>query len=132
MIDNRARIPCLLLLALVTACGSRSTTSQARPDRNLLSAEEIRAAGYADALTTVQSLRPLWLNKRGVSSINLQESVKIYLDGSLLGGPDQLQAINTSTIGSIRYMDAIEATARWGLDHGLGAIVVSTRREGRT
>jgi hypothetical protein len=28
---------------------------------------------------------------------------------------------------SIRYIDGIAASARWGLDHGQGVILVSTR-----
>jgi hypothetical protein len=126
---RRARVPLLGLLLLLAACGGRSSTQGQRLDRNLLSEEEMLAAGYSDALTTVQSLRPQWLNKRGVSSINLQESIKVYLDNSLMGGPEQLQQITTRSISTIRYLDGIAATSRWGLDHGQGAIMVSTRRE---
>jgi len=57
----------------------------------------------------------------------LQESIKVYLDGSLMGGPEQLRQIQVRSISSIRFLDGLEATNRWGLDHGLGAIVVSTR-----
>jgi hypothetical protein len=31
----------------------------------------------------------------------------------------------------MRYFDGLQASQRWGLDHGMGAIVVSTRRESR-
>ncbi len=89
----------------------------------------MQAAGYADAFTTVQSLRPQWLRQRGVSSITQRETVKVYLDGSLLGGPEFLRQITVRSISTIRYLDGLEATQRWGLDHGLGAIVVSTRSE---
>jgi hypothetical protein len=46
-----------------------------------------------------------------------------------MGGTDQLRQILVRSITTIRYMDALEATNRWGLDHGLGAILVSTRQE---
>jgi hypothetical protein len=124
-------LPVALLLGatlLAGACASGSGARTARSDRNLLSTEEIQAAGYSDAFEAVQALRPQWLRSRGATSINLQESVKVYLDGSLLGGPEYLRQITPRSISSIRYLDALEATQRWGLDHGLGAIVVSTRQ----
>jgi hypothetical protein len=85
-------------------------------------------AGYSDAFTTVQTLRPQWLRQRGALSITQRESVKVYLDGSLYGGAESLRQITTRSISSIRYLDALEATQRYGLDHGQGAIVVSTRK----
>ena len=127
MMRRRAAIPLLAAVLLLTACSSNPAPAGPRTDRNLLSKTEIEAAGYTDAFTAVQSLRPQWLRARGVSSLNQSESIKVYLDGSLLGGTDQLKQITTRSISSIRYYDALEATQRWGLDHGLGAIVVSTR-----
>jgi hypothetical protein len=56
--------------------------------------------------------------------------VKVYLDGSLMGGLDQLKAISVRSIASIRFLDGLEASNRWGLNHGMGAIVVSTRESG--
>jgi hypothetical protein len=91
----------------------------------------METAGYGDAFSVVQALRPRWLWTRGSTSINQEESVKVYLDGSLMGGPEYLRQIPVRSISSIRFMDGLEATNRWGLDHGLGAILVSTRREGR-
>lgn len=51
----------------------------------------------------------------------------MYLDDSLLGGPDYLKQIAVSSISSIRFVDGLDASNRWGLDHGMGAIVVLTR-----
>jgi hypothetical protein len=90
-------------------------------------AEELRASGYQDAFSAVQALRPQWLWTRGTTSINQAETVKVYLDGSLMGGVEQLRQIPVRSIASIRHLDGLEATNRWGLDHGLGAIMVSTR-----
>jgi len=111
------------------AAGSGTRGGAGGGDRKALTAEEMEASGYTDAFTVVQALRPLWLSTRGTSTINQQESVKIYMDGNLLGGPDQLRGIPIRSIASMRFLDGLEATNRWGLDHGLGAIVVSTRRE---
>jgi hypothetical protein len=114
---------------LMGACAG--SLSQGRSDRNVISEQELQAAAATDAYNVVQALRPLWLQKRGPSTITLQESVKVYLDGSLLGGPEYLRQIDVLTVSAIRYMDALEATQRWGLDHGQGAIVVVSRRGSR-
>ena len=118
----------LLSLAMVTAaCSSKSNGSTPRSSRDTLTAEDIQRAGGTDVLTVIQSLRPHWLARRGTSTINMRESVKVYLDGNLMGGPEQLRLINTHSISAIRHMDGLEATQRYGLDHGQGAIIVSTR-----
>jgi hypothetical protein len=125
------RLTMIVLLCLLTAaCGARAGTSEARGDPDLITTVEMQASGHQDAFSLVQSLRPQWLRVRGPSSLRGEETVKVYLDGSLLGHPDHLRQISTHSISSLRYLDGLEATQRWGLDHGAGAIVVSTR--GRT
>ena len=120
----------VLLCVVVTACSARSGASSTRSNTNVITTAEVDGSGHQDAFTLVQSLRPQWLRVRGTSSIAVREVVRIYLDGSMLGGPDHLRQISTHSISSLRYMDGLQATQRWGLDHGAGAIVVTTR--GRT
>jgi hypothetical protein len=129
MLPTRARLASLLvLLMVVTACAGRPTAGRPAPDRNVLSSEEMLKAGYPDAFMTVQALRPQWLQRRGATSIRSEATIKVYLDGSLLGGVDHLKQITTRSISTIRHYDELEASQRWGLDHGQGAIAVSTRR----
>ncbi len=117
------------ILVVVTACaGNAGGKSSAPRDRALLTTEDIQRSGAVDAFTAVQTLRPHWLTKRGSTSFRQTESIKVYLDGSLMGGPDQLRQITASSIESIRYMDGLEATQRYGLDHGQGAVLVFTRK----
>ena len=117
------------LVLLLTACAAGPARQPGSVvDRNLLTAEEITAAGYTDALRAVQSLRPQWLRIRGPTSFSQPEVViKVYLDDSLMGGPEHLERITISSISSIRFLDANEATQRWGFDHVNGAILVLTR-----
>jgi hypothetical protein len=122
---TRAVAPALILvLAACAASGRRSGGSEAR---YLLTVDEIRASGFTDAYRAVEALRPQWLRLRGVTTFTGRESVKVYIDELLLGGPDQLQQIPTASIAYIRYLDGNEATQRWGLNHGQGAILVFTR-----
>lgn len=116
-----------VLLASVEACAPPTSGTTPADSRNVLSRDEMLQAGYPDAFGTVQSLRPQWLQRRGTTSLRGGETIKVYLDGSLMGGPDQLRQIMTQSIANIRFLDGLEASERWGLDHGAGAIVVSTR-----
>ena len=128
-LSTRKGLPALFLLMLAGACSGGSARSGTAADPNVITAEQLGAAPYANAYDVVQSMRPSWLRLRGRTSISQQEYVRVYLDNSLLGGVDQLRGITTRSISSIRYLDGVRATERWGLDHGQGAIVVSTRRE---
>lgn len=121
----------LVLCVLTAGCSARAANGgTARGDINVITNAELADSGHADAYSLVQSLRPQWLRVRGTTSLSAPEVVRVYLDGSLLGGPDQLRQLSTHSINSLRYLDGLEATQRWGLDHGAGAIVVSTT--GRT
>lgn len=117
-------------LVLGVACSAAPTQRRGHASQQrLITTEELDAARYRTAFEVVEALRPQWLRTRGRTSFRAPESVKVYLDDSLLGDPEQLRQITTSSIASIRFVDSNEATMRWGLDHGHGAIVVSTRRE---
>ena len=122
------RLLVLALVAVAAGCSANSASTKSRPDRSVLSIEEIAKSGAQDAYTAVAALRPHWLSTRGTSSIRQPEIVRVYLDGNLMGGPDFLRQITTSSINAIRHMDALEATQRYGLDHGAGAILMFTRR----
>lgn len=122
----------LLLIAwlLITAgCAASGRKASAPADRSALTPEEIRSTAGTNALTVVQTLRPQWLRMRGTSTLDRRESVKVYLDGSLMGGADQLRHINAHSISSMKHLDGLEATQRYGLDHGQGAILVFTRTD---
>ena len=127
----RRRITCIVAIALMalvwTGCSARPGTPSARADVNVISAEEIAEANQTDAYSLVQNLRPNWLRVRGTSSVSGREVVRVYLDGSLLGGTDHLRQIATHSIHRLQYLSGVDATQRFGLDHGAGAILVSTR-----
>jgi hypothetical protein len=121
------------LLLFVTACATsspRSAGTSTSSSRTVLSTEEMQRAGYPDVFTTIQTLRPQWLQLRGSTRFrnNPPAQIKVYLDGSLLGGPELMKQISTKSIFDARYLDGIEASQRWGLDHDMGAIVITTRR----
>jgi len=114
---------------LLAACGTAPTQrAGVRQDQRVLTAEELEGSGYNDAFSVVQALRPQWLRTRGNTSLNQPQFIKVYLDDNLLGGTESLRTIPVNTIAKMEYLDGLEASNRWGLDHGLGAIMVTTRR----
>lgn len=116
-----------LIAVMFAGCSSASGPRAPRADVNVITAEEIAGAHQSDAYSLVQNLRPNWLRVRGASSLANPEVVRVYLDGSLLGGTDYLRQIATQSINHLQYLSGVDATQRFGLDHGAGAILVSTR-----
>jgi hypothetical protein len=57
----------------------------------------------------------------------------VYLDGTKVGDISTLSGIASPPIQFIRWYSGQEATTKWGIDHGAGAIYVSTRvtRDGK-
>lgn len=98
----------------------------ARRDSKLILLDEIRASGAATAFDLVQSLRPMWLNKRGPQSIQNEGEVHVYVGDTRMGDVDALREIAAASIASIRYLDAKEANYKFGQGHPYGAIVIST------
>lgn len=119
----------ILFVLLLSACGGNPSPGDSSPrsNRDLLTPEDFTTGDISNAYEAVQLLRSHWLRTRGVDSFRTPTEVKVYLDNSLLGGVEELRTILINNVTSIRYYDGIDATARWGLDHGQGAIVVSTR-----
>ncbi|MEP6493468.1 MAG: hypothetical protein ABJF01_12365 [bacterium] len=114
------------LIALGSACAHPTSTTE-RPDRNVITQEQMAGSKYLTVYDAVQALRSNWLSTRGPDSFANPTQVRVYLDNTLLGGVETLKTITVSTISFIKHFDGISATARWGLDHGAGVIFVSTR-----
>jgi hypothetical protein len=116
----------LLALLLATACSARAGESST--SRNFIYSDELQTVAYTDLYMVVQALRPSWLRNQSPQSFHVPEQVWVYLDGNRLGGPTELKQILPRSVVSIQFYSPIEATQRWGLDHGQGAIVVTSRR----
>lgn len=123
---QRLWLPMTLLLLL--ACASAGT--QGGRDRDLITETEIEESAMLDAFEVVRALRPEFLRTRGVSSFRATDPVEaqVYVDGVRFGNPDGLRRVPREVLREIRYIDAREATTRFGTGHGAGAILVATKR----
>ncbi len=98
-----------------------------RRDRNKITEDEITKSTEVDAFSFIQKARPQWLRVRGQASLSLSEQVWVYRYGSKIGGVGALRNVALSEVREIQYLDGSAATARFGADHGSGAILLITR-----
>jgi hypothetical protein len=108
--------------------GRTSPISVAGRDRQLLTKDEIRATQYTNLYDVVQALRGNWVRTRAADSFGKSSVVQVYLDAQRLNGLEDLRTMSPLNVESVRFFDPIQATARWGMDHGSGAIFVRTAK----
>lgn len=127
----------LALSLLIGACASGSADgvksadrpASRRASRDVLTLEEIQtASGAENAYEVVRRLRPEFLRKRGATSISTPEPnpIVVYVNGANVGGVEMLRQIRVFELKEIRYVNARDATTRYGTDHSGGALEVVT------
>jgi hypothetical protein len=119
----------VVVVAVAVACSPLPSREQTTPsgDRTLITQTQFADYHFNSAYDAVASLRSNWFNTKGPDSFSHPSAVRIYLDNVLLGDTASLRTIPATNIVYMKYFDGIAASARWGLDHGAGAIFVSTR-----
>ena len=126
--------PLFLLALAVGAGGCRRAPDGARsaaPSRqaDLITLQEIEPRSWNSIYEVVATLRPIWLNSRGRETLNMAPvETQAIVDGVRMGPVHVLETIPVQGVQSIRFIDGNEATARWGLGYGKGAIYVVTTR----
>ena len=100
-----------------------------RADRQLLTRDAILATQYTNMYDVILALRGNWLRTRTAETVQGRNStVQVYLDNQHLTGADELRSIAPTNIETVRYYDPIQASSRWGMDHGAGAIYILTAK----
>jgi hypothetical protein len=124
---SRGLVGAVVLLAVTAAC-ARSKPGQhtPAPSHEVLTSADLQGQGFSTVLEAIESLRGNWLEKHGTNSFRTPSEIKVYVDGTMLGGIDQLNTIPLASVVYIRHYDGVTATARWGVGHGNGVIYIST------
>jgi hypothetical protein len=119
-------IPVLLLVLMAAGCAAAGTGT--RRSANLITAAEIQDRGpYRNLYDLVANLRPRWLRTQGPDTFQAgQGQVQVHMDGNRMGDVSILKTLSASGVTSLQWLPPIDASARYGLDHGQGAIIVST------
>ena len=126
----RLSVLSMVVALLTSACFgprgvSRSHVEPQRQNPKLITLDEIQSSGAATAFDLVETLRPLWLNKRGPQSFVDDGDVWVYMENARLGGRSTLREIAAASIGSMQFLDVKDANYRYGQGHPYGAIVIS-------
>jgi hypothetical protein len=78
----------------------------------------------------VERLRPRWLQIRGVTSAQGPAPIVVIHDNVRIGGTEALRNLRPESVQEVRFVSANDATTRWGIGFGSGAIeVISVRRQ---
>ena len=120
----------ILLTVALAGCGgsaSRGSSDAGRSDR--LTREQIGDTAYADLYELILARRGTWLRTRGPDSFRSASQIQVYRDDVRIGGVEALRAMHPMEIEYVRYFDPVQASSRWGFDHGAGVIYVASRRD---
>ena len=114
----------------LVACASGPSSGEPSRNRDLITAGEIEDLPVTSARDLVERLRPAWLRARGPASMGSgrPEYPVVYIDQVHSGGLEALNRVSSLVIEEIRFISARDATTRFGMNHGGGAIMVKIRR----
>ena len=106
-----------------TAAQPGTETRTTRGSANLITEAEISGTAYQNAMEVVQNLRPAMMRARPGGG-----PVMFYLDDVKMVDLSALTSVPANRVKEIRYINAGDATTRWGTGHASGVILVTTKR----
>jgi hypothetical protein len=120
---------------LLTACAVPAGTSQATPaggggqSRSVLTHAQLAATNSDNLFDAISKLHSDWLVTRGPTSVNdsSPSSVSVYMGNTNLGKADALREIMVIDVAEVKYWDAGQAAARFGMGHPRGVIEVTRK-----
>jgi hypothetical protein len=118
----------LLGVAFVAAaCG----TMAARGNRasSTITRQQMIDVGATTLYDAVQKIQPSWFTTRGPRSLTDETPsvASVYVSGSIVGDINYLRNLLPDNVDHMRYWDASEAGARFGMGHPRGVIEVVMR-----
>lgn len=130
--SGRAVLSILALAVALGACagaGGGAGGGTSRSSSSSIQAEELQADAAMDLFTLIQRRRPRWLTNRAPSTAQGRQQISIILDGvRQQGSAEILRSMRSGDVESVEYMNAGDATTRFGTDMTAGAIIVKTKR----
>lgn len=123
----------VMVAIIVGACstGPRRGNGSSTSSRDVLTHEQIMETQARTALDAVRSLRPSWLTPRGSGTSMQPPPIMVFIDNVRSGASiNRLEAIDVQSVQEIRWINARDATTRWGTGVAGGVIQVLTRSPG--
>lgn len=125
VVPNIGRVAASALLVVLFSCaGHAGRRIDPNYDPTVLSGDQLANAHYLTLYDMIEALRPNWLKARGRDSIYNPTSVLVYLDDNKFGEVGTLRSINPTSVRYVHFLDGLAASARWGVGHGSGVILV--------
>jgi hypothetical protein len=114
----------LLVCCMLAGCAGATTHRGAQSRPAALTREDLAKTNSDNLYDAIAKLRPEWLTSRGPTSISdmTPTSVDVYMNGNFLGGADYLRQARSLDVSEVRYWDAGQASARFGMGHPRGVI----------
>lgn len=123
----------MVLCAALASCGGSGApgagAAAPRPAANRLTASDLERSGASDLYSAVQQLRPQWLVVRGgVDLRGQQATIGVIVDGlQQSGSVEDLRNIPVTDVQEVSFLNARDATTKYGTNMTVGAIVVVTK-----
>lgn len=130
---SRFRIVSTIALAalVTTGCasgtGGASSTTADRGSRNVITRAQLDEIDVSDVHQAVQRLQSSWLRPRRTTNRLPNAPILVYVDGVRAGRLDFLQTISVERVERLQFVNASDATTRWGTGHGSGVIEVTMK-----
>ena len=143
------------LLAVATLVGimpanGQQVSTPANRNRRVITAEEIEQSQETNAFEVVQKLRPEFLRRMtlrhtlgaggagaaaggteqpdlGYSQPDPQPTTAVFVDGTEMGGTDELRQIASNTVEEIRYLSGSDAQTKYGPRFPAGVLEVTLK-----
>jgi hypothetical protein len=117
------------------AGGREHEVAVSRPDRNVITADELASVPESDLYAAVQRLRPELIPKPCAEPDNTricrmaaESDLNVYVDDVLRGKVEALHRYSANDVKEVRRLSGPEATRRFGAQNGAGAIVVTRKQ----
>lgn len=137
-----SRLPLIGSFALLSACAHMHGTRDAVPssgDRIFITSEQIARSGASNAWEALKKNapqltyrenrqgQPSVLERRGRSSLLLNDAPLLFVDGVQMPDFKNLQSIPATQVASIEILDGIDGTTYYGTGAEGGVILIKTK-----
>lgn len=121
-IGRAATLMALLLTLSGCAAGSGSDSGRVRSSSDRITEAELEPLLQYNAYEAVQRLRARWLTTRTGTP------PQVHMDGNpQMGGVDFLRSLRVAEVQEMQFLNAADATTRFGTNYISGAILVVTK-----
>ena len=120
-----------LALALSVGCHHQASGARGGASNNVITQEEIEAAGASNIYDLIARLHANYLADRGRISIqtNTHSRAVVFLNDQEYGIPETMRNIPPDRVAQVRYYPGTEALSRFGAQYGGGVIQLISRNQ---